>query len=147
MDTSKQFNDVFISENDGDEVEGIRLLLVNYHQLVRSELRQILELDEGIKVVGEVGSGEEAVMVARQLTPDVILVLTDEHMPGMNGTNIINAIGEAHLSAKAIIITEDVGRYLVPAIKAGVAGILPRSIIPDELTSSIRKIYLWSCDA
>ncbi len=100
--------------------------------------------EEGIVAIGQARSGEQALAEAKKLSPDVILMLTDDRMPGMNGSDTTRAITEAQLPAKMIIITENPLQYLVPAIKTGAAGILPRNISQNDLLSAIRIIHLWS---
>ncbi len=97
-------------------------------------------------MIGQVGSGEQALAEAKKLSPDVVIMLTDDRMPGMNVIDIdtTRAITEAQLPAKVIIITENPLQYLVPAIKTGTAGILPRNISQNDLLSAIRIIHLWS---
>ena len=122
----------------------IRVLLVGGNEDIIEELSQMLGGEEGIVVVGKARSGEEALAVAKKLSPDVILMLTDERMPGGNVIDTTAAISEAQLPARVIIITGNPVRYLVSAIKAGAAGLLPKNISHDELLSAIRKIHLLS---
>lgn len=122
----------------------IRVLLVSGDEAIRERVGQMLSSEEGIKIVGAAGSGEKALAEAKALSPDVILVLTDNSMSGMDGIDTARAINEAQLPARAIIITENPIQYLVPTIKAGAAGLLPKDISRDELLSAIRKIHLWS---
>ncbi len=124
--------------------EAIRVLLVGDNEATREELSQMLDSEEGITVVGTAGSGEEALAAAKKLSPGVILMLTDIRIPGMNVVDTTYAITEAQLPAKVIIITDDFPRYLVPAIKAGAAGLLARDTSLNELVPAIRKIHLWS---
>ena len=124
--------------------EAIRVLLVGDNEVAREELNQMLDSEEGITVVGTVGSGEEALAAAKKLSPGVVLMLTDIRIPGMNIIDTARAITEAQLPAKVIIITEDFPRYLVPAVKAGAAGLLARDTSFNELELAIRKIHLCS---
>jgi len=125
----------------------IQVLLVGGDEAMRERLSQMLSGEEGIIIVGAARSGEEALAEAKALSPDVILMLTDTGMSGMNGIEATRAITEAQLPARAIIITENPARYLVPTIKAGAAGLLSKNISRDELLSAIRKIHLWSLDS
>ena len=122
----------------------IRVLLVGGNEDMREELSQLLGSEEGIIVVGKARSSEEALAEAKKLSPDVVIMLTDDRMPGGNIIDTVHAISEAQLPARVIIITENLSRYLVPAIKAGVACLLSKNISRDELLSAIRKIHLWS---
>ena len=101
--------------------------------------------EEGIVVIGQAGSDEEALVKVKELSPALIIVLTDDNMmPDMNGIDTARAITEAQLPAKVIIMTESPLQYLVPAIKTGAVGILPKNISHNELLTAIRSIYLWS---
>ena len=117
----------------------IRVFLVGGNEAMREELRQMLSGEGGIMVVGEGALAE-----AKKVSPDVILMLADDRVPGMNVIDTTRAISETQLPAKVILITKNTGQYLVSAIKAGAAGILPWNISRDELLSAIRKIHLWS---
>ncbi len=122
----------------------IRVLLVDGDEAMRERLSQMLGSEEGIVVAGEAKSGEEALAEAKKLSPDVILMLTDDRMPSGNIIDAARAISEAQLPARVIIITENPSQYLVSAIKAGAAGLLPKNISRDELLSAIHKIRPWS---
>ena len=107
----------------------IRVLLVGGNEVMREELSRILGSEEEIIVVGEARGGEEALAEARKLSPDVVIALTDDRMLGTNISDTARAITEAQLPFKVIIIAENPVRYLVPTIKAGVAGLLPRILV------------------
>ncbi len=122
----------------------IRVLLVGGNEAVGERFSQMLSGEEGIIVAGEAKSGEEALAEAKKLSPDVILMLTDDRMSGGNVIDTARAISEAQLPARVTIIAENPTQYLVSAVKAGAAGLLPKNISRDELLSAIRKIHLWS---
>ena len=122
--------------------EATRVLLVGDNEATREELSQMLDSQEGITVVGTAGSGEESLAAAKKLSPGVVLMLTDIRIPGMNVVDTTYAITEAQLLTKAIIITENFPRYLVPVIKAGATGLLAKDISLNELVPAIHNIYL-----
>lgn len=125
--------------------ELIRVLLIGGNEAMREQMSQMLSSQEGIILVGEApGGGGEALAVAKKLCPDVVIMLTDDRMSGMNVIDTTRAITEARLAAKVIIVTENLFRHLATAIKAGAAGLLSRNITQDELLSAIHKIHLWS---
>jgi DNA-binding NarL/FixJ family response regulator len=106
----------------------IRALIVDDHPVTREGLRTALELSEdAVVVVGEAGSGEEAVEQARELTPDVVFM--DVRMPGMDGIEATRRIREASPETK--IISE--------AIQAGVSGYLLKDASPDALVDAARN--------
>ena len=121
----------------------IRVLLVGGSKTTREEINHVLCSAEGITVIGEARNSEEALVETKRLSPDVILVLTDNDMSGIDTTRAIN---KAQLPAKVVIIAENLSQVLVPAIKAGVTGLLPSNVSPTELVEAIRRIYLWCCD-
>lgn len=117
----------------------IRALIVDDHPVTREGLRTALELsDDVVVVVGEAGSGEEAVRQARDLTPDVVFM--DVRMPGMDGIEATRRIREASPDTKVILITIDESRGAISdAIQAGVSGYLLKDASPDALVDAARN--------
>jgi two-component system response regulator DevR len=121
----------------------IRVLLIEGHEAARKGLRQMLDSEEGVMVIGE-ASGQEAVAAkASELSPDVAIVLAGDSMPDEKIVDSACAISEAKLPVKVIIMAENPVHYLLPAIKAGAAGLLSDNIGRNELLSAIRRIHLW----
>jgi DNA-binding NarL/FixJ family response regulator len=121
----------------------IRVLLVDGDVATRNELKQMLSSEEGIMVIGEVSGEKSELAKAKQLSPDITIVLAGYGMSYEKSVNSACAISEANLPAKVIIMAEDPLKYLAPAIKAGAAGLLSDSIGRNELLSTIRRIHLW----
>jgi NarL family two-component system response regulator LiaR len=117
--------------------EPIGVLIVDDHAVVREGLRSFLELQEGIAVVGEAGDGAEAVALAEQLRPDVVLM--DLVMPKVDGVEAMRRLRERVPAARVIVLTSflDDDR-LLPAIRAGAAGYLLKNAQPQELARAIR---------
>ena len=109
----------------------IRVLIADDHRIVRQGLRHVCEAVGGLRVVGEAEDGREAVNLAWQLRPDVILM--DINMPVLDGVQATSLIVEANPAARVIILTmyrQD--RYVFEAIKAGARGYLRKdSAAPD----------------
>ena len=120
-------------------MDPIRALIVDDHPVTREGLRTALELsDDAIVVVGEAGSGEEAVERARDLSPDVVFM--DVRMPGMDGIEATRRIKDAAPDTKVILITVDESRGAVSeAIQAGVSGYLLKDATPDALVDAARN--------
>ena len=119
----------------------IRVLLVDDQALVRAGFRALLDAQDDIEVVGEAADGEEAVNLAREHVPDVVLM--DIRMPGMDGleaTRIIAA--DASLDAVRIVIltTFDLDEYVFEALRVGASGFLVKSTEPAELVHAVRAV-------
>lgn len=117
----------------------IRILLAEDHVLVRESLRQYLEKDPSLKVVGEAGDGEEMVALAAQLKPDIIIA--DIAMPKLNGIEATKQIKEMNLPIPVLILTAyDLDQYIFPLLEAGAAGYLLKDISGQELVDSIYRV-------
>lgn len=121
-------------------MEKISILMVDDHSVFRSGLRLLLEIKGGFKVIGEAGSGEEAIKQARELSPDIILM--DLAMPGMDGLTTMIRIQEDNPKSKILVITQHADRaYLLPALQAGAFGYILKSSKSDDLISAIHTVY------
>ena len=117
----------------------VRVLLVDDHEVVRAGLRALLEATGRVDVVGEVSSGGEAVSKARSLEPDIVIM--DLAMPGMDGVEATRRIGEFGLDTKVLVLTiHDEDEFLVPALDAGAAGFLNKSVADTDLMGAIEAI-------
>jgi DNA-binding NarL/FixJ family response regulator len=116
---------------------GIRVLLADDHPVVRTGLTGMLAGEAGLEIVGEAGSGEEAVAMARALRPDVILM--DLRMPGGDGVTATRRI-RAELPATAVLVltTFDTDADILRAVEAGAAGYLLKDLPRADLAAAIR---------
>ena len=119
-------------------METTRILLVDDHRVVRSGLRQMLELEEDIRVVGEAANSEEALQMINIVSPDIILM--DIKMPGMDGVRLTKEIKGKIPSCNIIMFTLH-GDYLTQAIDAGATGYLLKDIKREDLLRAIRKVH------
>lgn len=120
--------------------ETIRLLIADDHAIVRRGLRTLMMGEPDIELVGEAADGIEAVLKARALQPDVILL--DMVMPRLDGLGAIQQIKQENPAAKIMVLTsfaED--DKLFPAIKAGALGYLLKDSSPEQLLQAIRDVY------
>lgn len=115
----------------------IRVLLVDDHAVVREGLRAFLELQDDFDVVGEASDGEQALVQAETLRPDVILM--DLVMPALDGVGAMRELRTRAPDSRVIVLTSflDDDR-LMPAIQAGAAGYLLKDVKPSELARAIR---------
>ncbi|GAA1128341.1 response regulator transcription factor [Microbacterium natoriense] len=118
----------------------IRVLLVDDHAMLRAGFRTILESQPDIAVVGEAGTGAEAVAAASALLPDVITM--DVQMPDMDGIEATRRIvaDPAVAAAIAIVTTFDRDDYLHQALDAGAAGFLLKNAGPEDLITAVRAL-------
>ena len=117
----------------------VRVLLVDDHNVVRAGLRALLESTGRVDVAGEASSGEEAVDKARTLEPDIVLM--DLAMPGMAGVEATRRITELGLDTKILVLTiHDEDEFLVPALDAGAAGFLNKSVADTDLMGAIEAL-------
>jgi DNA-binding NarL/FixJ family response regulator len=117
----------------------IRVLLCDDQALVRSGFRLILEGREGIEVVGEAEDGREAIEVARQADPDVILM--DVRMPNVDGVEATRRLVSGGFRARILILTTfDLDEYVYEAIRAGASGFLLKDVQPSQLVDAIRIV-------
>ncbi|MYB05011.1 MAG: response regulator transcription factor [Gemmatimonadetes bacterium] len=117
----------------------VRVLLVDDHHVVRAGLRALLESMGRVDVVGEASSGEEAVAKARTLEPDIVIM--DLAMAGMNGIEATRHITGLGLDTKVLVLTiHDEDEFLIPALDAGAAGFLNKSVADTDLMGAIEAI-------
>jgi NarL family two-component system response regulator LiaR len=120
--------------------EAIKVLLSEDHVVVRESIRQALEREPNIRVVGEANNGEEAVEMASRLHPDVILM--DISMPKLNGIEATREIKKLQPGAKILILTAyDNEQYIFSLLEAGAAGYLLKDVSSRELITAINTVY------
>jgi DNA-binding NarL/FixJ family response regulator len=119
--------------------EPIRVLVVDDHAVFRRGLQMVLEQEPDIEVVGEAGDGAEAVTMAANTAPDIVLL--DVRMPKRGGIDACTAIKDAVPSVAIIMLTiSDEEADLYDAIKAGAVGYLLKDIPIDEVATAVRAV-------
>jgi DNA-binding NarL/FixJ family response regulator len=117
----------------------IRVLIADDQALVRSGFRLIVETRPDLEVVGEAEDGAEAVRLAAELRPDVILM--DVRMPCLDGIEATRRIVAAGNQARILVLTTfDLDEYVYAAIRAGASGFLLKDVRPGDLVDAIRLI-------
>jgi two-component system response regulator NreC len=117
----------------------IRVLLVDDHAVVRSGLRHVLDLEEGIEVVGEAGDAQHAVFETRATKPDVIVM--DVVMPGRSGIETIPDVLKDAPDAKVLMLSmQDDPHYVREAFAAGASGYILKEAADTDLVSAVREV-------
>jgi len=114
----------------------VRVLIVDDHPVVREGLRAVLSAEPDLSVVGESGSGEEAVRLAVELRPDVVLM--DLRLPGIDGVAATARIVAAGAASVLVLTTYDGDSDIVRALAAGATGYLLKDTPRDELARGVR---------
>ena len=114
----------------------IRVMLADDHILMREGIRQLLEFDGSIEVVGEVSDGEECLKMLPIIKPEVLLL--DINMPRMNGVEVLSEIRKQKMPVKVLILTvHNEVDYLVKAVDIGVDGYIVKDSESNELKKAI----------
>lgn len=118
----------------------IKVLIVDDHALVRMGIRRLLEDLQDIMVIGEAESGESALALVKQLSPDVILL--DMKMPGIDGWEVTRRLKKSNLHIKVIAVTAICAEPLPSRIlQLGAMGYLTKESSIEEMATAIRKVY------
>jgi len=121
-------------------VSKIRVLIADDHAILREGIRALLRLSDDVEVVGEAVDGRQAVDLARQLDPDVVLM--DIAMPGLGGLEATLEMKKEGLRSKILILSQYEDReYVRRLLKAGVSGYLLKKSAGAELANSIRSVH------
>jgi DNA-binding NarL/FixJ family response regulator len=117
----------------------IRVLIADDQALVRGGFRAILSAATDIEVVGEAGTGIEAVAQVESTKPDVALV--DIRMPEMDGIEATRRITAVHTTRVLILTTFDLDAHVYDAFRAGATGFLLKTVSPEDLAVAVRSAY------
>jgi len=120
-------------------LQEISLVLADDHAVVRSGTRELLEQQPDLKIVGEASNGEEAVRMANELQPDVMVM--DVRMPKMSGVEATRRIKSENPDVKVLVLTaHDDDEYVFALLQAGANGYLLKTAEIDELVRAIRTV-------
>jgi len=118
----------------------ISVLIVDDHPVVRQGLRVLLEVQDGIEVVGEAGDGTAALVLAAEHAPDVILL--DLKLPGLDGAAVLGELQARGSTSRVLVLTsatEPASASL--AMRSGAAGVLYKDVDPDALVRAILAVH------
>jgi len=117
----------------------IRIVTIDDHAVVRRGLKQIIEEEPDMKVVGEAGNGRDAISVIRQTVSDIVIL--DISLPGISGIEILSRLRHEHPETPVLIMSmHEEEQYALRVLKAGASGYLQKDTIPEEMIKAIRKI-------
>jgi NarL family two-component system response regulator LiaR len=120
--------------------ELIRVFIADDHPIVRRGIRNLLETEADIQVVGEADNGRDAIVEVERLAPDVVLM--DLIMPEIDGIEATRRIRSRLASVRVMVLTSfATDDKVFPAIKAGALGYLIKDTAPEELVRAIRQVY------
>ncbi|HLZ56006.1 MAG TPA: response regulator transcription factor [Ktedonosporobacter sp.] len=116
----------------------ITILIVDDHPIVRQSMRAFLDVQPDLNVIGEAESGAQAVLLARESLPAVVLM--DLTMPGMNGVEATQALKQVSPRSQVIVLTSSYEHdFIKPALQAGAISYILKDIRSRELAEAIRK--------
>jgi DNA-binding NarL/FixJ family response regulator len=117
----------------------VRVVLADDHELVRSGIKALLSMVDGVEVIAEASDGSELVALVDSLKPD--LVMTDISMPGMDGITAISEIHRRHPDVKLLVLSMyDTVDFVKRAVASGACGYLMKDAPPFELEQAVRSV-------
>jgi DNA-binding NarL/FixJ family response regulator len=117
----------------------VRVLLVDDQPLARAALRMVIDSAPDLELAGEAGTGAEAVRLARETAPDVVMM--DIRMPGMDGIEATRRITAAALGARVLILTTfDEDEHVYAALRAGASGFLVKDMALPDILAAVRVV-------
>ena len=118
----------------------IRIILIDDHTLIRTGFRQMLSAVKGIEIVGEAGTGQEGIELARQLEPD--LVLLDLRLPDIDGLAVAERLVRKNINVRILVVSSVIEDLTVlRLLEAGAGGYISKNASTEEFMQAIQAVY------
>src|SRR4030065_1901706 len=120
-------------------MKDIKVLLADDHPIVCKGIHDLLNVADGIKVVGEANSGKQAIQMVKSLNPDIVLL--DIEMPDMNGVEVLNKIVESAIPVKVLVLSSyDDREYISQMLAMGASGYLIKDEVTEIIIEAVRGV-------
>lgn len=120
--------------------ETLRVIIADDHAVVRQGIRTVLEDVDGLEVVAEAGDGDEALQLADELQPDVVVL--DVTMPGKTGLDVARELRDKGSGVAVLILSmHDEPEYVLEAVRAGADGYVLKDMAPSELRAAVTAVH------
>lgn len=134
-------NESILNESILNETMPATILLIDDHPLLRKGVKQLIELDDELKVIAEASNAIDGIKMAKETEPDLILL--DLNMPNINGIETLKMLRDEEIASRVIVFTvSDNEEDVVAALKAGADGYLLKDMEPEELLASLHQAAL-----
>jgi two-component system nitrate/nitrite response regulator NarL len=128
-----------VPPKNNDRLHTIRIVIADDHPVVRIGVRNMLQSDGGLDVIGEASDGDEAITGTLELLPDILLL--DLQMPRLPGLEAMRAIMSGSPSVKILLLTSTITtQQIIEALQIGARGIVLKDALADHLTTAIRAV-------
>lgn len=122
-----------------ERLQQIKILVADDHPVVRIGVRNMLQADEGLEIIGEASDGDEAITETLELLPDILLL--DLQMPRLPGLEAMRAIMSGSPTVKILLLTSTITtQQIIEALQIGARGIVLKDALADHLTTAIRAV-------
>ena len=138
--TDRTITDRTDTGRSGNDPRPIRIVIADDHAIFRDGLRRLLATQEDFVVIAEASDGKEAIALATELRPDVLLL--DLAMPRVPGMEVLRELAHQEISVRTILLTAGIQPFAVTsALQLGARGIVLKASPPELLLKSIRAVY------
>ena len=127
------------TKNSNDHLHQIRIVIADDHPVVRIGVKNMLQRDAGLEVIGEASDGDEAIAATLELLPDILLL--DLQMPRLPGLEAMHAIMSGSPTVKILLLTSTItSQQIIEALQIGARGIVLKEALADHLSTAIRAV-------